>query len=150
VARRSGFTLIETLMVIVVVSLTGLITYPKFADAVSQNTLHGTRAKVIGAYSAARAASTTSGRATYLHVHGNQLYVTAIPRRKAGVGDQDTIGQVENLYTRYGVQVLYSTNADSIRIDRNGVGGSAAATIRLLKGSRVDTVIISQYGRVTK
>jgi len=148
VARRSGFTLVETLMVIVVVSLTGLIALPKFTDALSQNTLHATRAKVIAAYSAARANSTTTGRPTYLHVHGNNLYVTALPRRKTtGSGVQDTVVSVDNLYNKYGITLLSTT--DSVRIDRNGVGG-AAATIRLVKGSRVDTIQINQYGRVTK
>ena len=149
-ARRSGFTLVETLMVIVVVSLTMLIALPKFTDALSQNTLHATRAKVIASYSAARANSTTSGRPTYLHVHDNNLYVTALPRRKTtGSGVQDTVVSVENVYTKYGITLLSST--DSIRIDRNGIGGSSGdATIRLVKGSRVDTILISQYGRITK
>ena len=150
-ARRSGFTLVETLMVIVVVSLTMLIALPKFTDALSQNTLHATRAKVIAAYSAARANSTTSGRPTYLHVHGNQLYVTALGRRKTtGSGVQDTVVSVENVYTKYGVTMQHSANDDSVRIDRNGVGGSGDAEIRLIKGSRADTISISQYGRVQK
>ena len=148
-ASRRGFTLVETLMVIVVVSLCGLIAIPKFNDALSQNTLNSTRSKVIAAYAAARANSTTTGRATYLHVHNNKLYVTALPRRKTtGAGVQDTVVYVENLYTKYGVSV--ASTIDSVRIDRNGIGGSAAATIQLTKGGRKDSVFISQYGRVTK
>jgi prepilin-type N-terminal cleavage/methylation domain-containing protein len=149
VHHRHGFTLVETLMVIVVVGLAGLIAIPKFNDALSQNTLHGTRAKVVAAYAAARANSTTSGRATYLHVHDNNLYVTALPRRKTtGTGVQDTVVPVENLYTKYGVTVV--STQDSVRIDRNGIGGSGVATIRLQKGGREDIVSISQYGRVTQ
>jgi Tfp pilus assembly protein FimT len=139
--------MIEMLMVIVVVSLAGLITLPKFQDAVAQNTLRGTRAKVMSRFAAARASAVTSGRVAYLHTHGNQVYVTAAPRRSPGAGSQDTITPVENIYTLYGVTL--ASNADSVRIDPNGVGGTAAM-VRLIKGSRVDTVQISQYGRVMK
>ena len=147
--RRNGFTMIEMLMVIVVVSLVALVTLPKFQDAMGQNTLHGTRSRVMSRFAAARAAAVTSGRVAYLHVHGNQLYVTAKPRRAtAGTGTQDTITPVENLYTIYGVSMT-PVGADSVRIDPNGVGGTAA-TVLLSKGSRVDTVHISKYGRVMK
>jgi Tfp pilus assembly protein FimT len=139
--------MIEMLMVIVVVSLAGLVALPKFQDALAQNTLHGTRAKVMARFAAARAAAVTTGRVAYLHVSGNQVYVTARPRRNPGAGQQDTITPVENLYTLYGVTL--ASDADSVRIDPNGLGGTAA-TVRLTKGSRVDTVQISQYGRVMK
>jgi Tfp pilus assembly protein FimT len=139
--------MIEMLMVIVVVSLCGLVALPKFQDAVAANTLHGTRAKVMSRFATARAAAVTTGRVAYLHVHGNQVYVTARPRRLPGAGVQDTLTPIENIYTLYGVTL--ASNADSVRIDPNGVGGTAA-TVRLLKGSRADTVEISQYGRVMK
>ena len=145
--RRNGFTMIEMLMVIVVVSLLVLVTLPKFQDALGQNTLHGTRGRVMSRFAAARATAMTSGRVAYLHVHGNLLYVTAKPRM-AGAGDQDTVTPVENLYTLYGVSMT-PVGADSVRIDPNGIGGTAA-TVLLSKGGRVDTVHISKYGRVTK
>ena len=145
--RPGGFTMIEMLMVIVVVSLLGLVTLPRFRDALSQNTLRGTRAKVMSRFATARAAAVTSGRIAYLHVHGNQVYVTARPRRMPGVGTQDTITPIENIYTLYGVSL--TSSEDSLRIDPNGVGGTAA-TVQLAKGSRTDTVTISQYGRVMK
>jgi prepilin-type N-terminal cleavage/methylation domain-containing protein len=147
VARRDGFTLIETLLVIVVMGLCGLMALPKFQDAVAQSNLRSSRTKVMSLFATARATSVASGRATYLHVHGNQVYVTATPRRLPGAGTQDTITSAENVYTQYGVTL--ASNADSLRIDPNGVGGTAA-TVRLLKGERVDTVEISQYGRVMK
>jgi Tfp pilus assembly protein FimT len=140
-----GYSLVETLLVIVVIGLCMLVTVPKFQDALAQGNLRSTRAKVMSRYSAARATSMASGRATYLHMHGNQVYVTAIGRRMPGNGTQDTITPAENMYTMYGVSV--ASNVDSVRIDRNGIGGGAA-TIRLLKGDRADTVEISQYGRV--
>lgn len=145
--RPNGFTTIELLMVIVILSLVGLVTLPKFQDALGQNTLHGTRDRVMSRFAAARATAVNSGRVAYLHLKGNQLYVTARPRRTAGAGVQDTITPVENVYTLYGISM--SSDADSVRIDPTGAGGTAA-TVLLTKGSRVDTVKISKYGRVTK
>ena len=147
--RRNGFTLIETLMVIVVVSLTGLIAIPRLTDALSQATLRTSRAKVMSFYAAARASATTSARPTYLHLNNNRIYVTALGRRKPGNGVQDTVTAIENVYTLYGATLL--TTQDSIRIDPSGLGASGATTtIRLLKGSRVDTILVSPYGRVQK
>jgi prepilin-type N-terminal cleavage/methylation domain-containing protein len=148
VARRTGFTLIETLMVIVVISLAGLIALPKFRDGQSQSNLRSATHKVVSLYSAARSNSMASGRPTYLHLADNLVYVTASPRRKAPIGAnvQDTLTAAENIYTQYGVSVVGS--ADSILINRNGLG--TAATIRLIKGSRADTLTISPYGQVDK
>jgi prepilin-type N-terminal cleavage/methylation domain-containing protein len=148
VSRPNGFTMIEMLMVIVVVSLCGLVALPKFQDALAQNTLHGTRGQVMSRFASARSAAMTTGRVAYLHVHGNQVYVTATPRRTiGGSGTQDTITPIDNIYTLYGVTL--ASDADSVRVDPNGVGGTPA-TVRLIKGSRVDTVRISAYGRVAK
>ena len=88
VARPKGFTLIETLMVIVVISLLGLMSIPKFQDAVAQGNLRSSRTRVMSLFATARATSMASGRATYLHLQGNRVYVTAAPRL-AGAGTQD-------------------------------------------------------------
>ena len=147
-ARRTGFTLIETLLVVVIIGLMGLIALPRFRDGQSQSNLRSSRAKVMALYSAARSNSMASGRPTYLHLAGNLVYVTAVPRQKQPIGAnvQDTITPPENIYTQYGVSVIGS--ADSILINRNGLG--TAATIQLVKGSRTDTLTISQYGQVDK
>jgi Tfp pilus assembly protein FimT len=143
--------MIEMLMVIVVVGIVSLTMLPKFQDAVAQNNLRSSRGKVMSRFATARATAMTTGRAAYLHVHGNQVYVTATPRRSVPIGTstQDTVTAIENVYALYGVTLEYNDNADSVRIDPNGVGGTAAM-VRLTKGSRIDTVRISQYGRVMK
>lgn len=149
VTPRGGFTLIETLAVLVVIALGMLIALPRFADTVAQSNLSSARAKVISLYSSARASASSSGRSAWLHLTGNRVYVTASPRRKAPIGANtiDTLTPPENVYTQYGVSVGYNT--DSVRIDPAGLGRDSAVIV-LTKGSRVDTVRISQYGRVLK
>jgi prepilin-type N-terminal cleavage/methylation domain-containing protein len=151
VSSRRGFTLIETLIALVVMSLGFLIAMPRVRNAFAQNTMVNTRAKVISLYSTARAVSSSSGRVTYLHLNNNRVYVTAQPRRKAGGGacNCDTIGVPENVSTLYGVTI--STTADSVKIDQTGIGATAGTTtVRFIKGSYKDSIRISPYGRVLK
>jgi prepilin-type N-terminal cleavage/methylation domain-containing protein len=151
VSDRRGFTLIETLVALVVVSLGMLIAIPHVRDAFAQNTLLNTRAKVVSLYSTARAISSSSGRVTYLHLDNNRVMVTAVPRRKTPIGanTRDTIGVPENVSTLYGVSI--TTNVDSVKLDRNGLGAAGVATtVKFTKGSHVDSLVISPYGRVLK
>jgi prepilin-type N-terminal cleavage/methylation domain-containing protein len=153
VSDRRGFTLIETLVALVVVGLGMLIAIPHVRDAFAQNTVLNSRAKVSSLYSAARAVSSSSGRVSYLHLKGNLMYVTAQPRRKAGGGacNCDTIGVPENFQTLYGITVSTNPSVDSIKIDQTGLGaGGQTVTIRFTKGSRKDSIQISPYGRVLK
>ncbi len=142
-SRGSGYTLVETLLVVVVISVCGLIALPKFQEAVATNNLASARVKVMSLYSTARATSAGSGRVTWLHLEENKAYVTAV---LAG-GVVDTITPVESLAGQYGVTVV--SDRDSVMINQSGIGRTAA-TIRLLKGSRADTIQISSYGRVLK
>lgn len=147
VRSRKGFTLIETLMVVVVIGLAGLIAFPKFSEALGASNMRSARVKVTSLYANARAAAASSGRTAYLHLAGGQVYVTATPRRKLPIGanTQDTLTSPTSVYTQYGVSV--TADKDSIRIDPAGIGRDSVL-IRLTKGVRVDTVRISQYGRV--
>ncbi len=84
-----------------------------------------------------------------MHFAGDRVYVTATPRRKLPTAgnSQDTLTPPEDVYTQYGVDV--TSDKDSIKIDPAGLGRDSAF-ILLTKGSRVDTVRISRYGRVQK
>ena len=135
--------MVETLLVVVVISLCGMIAMPKFQEAVATNNLAAARVKVMALYSTARATSAGSGRVTWLHLIGGNVYVTTV---LAG-GVVDTITPVESLAGQYGVVLV--SNQDSVMVNQSGIGRTAA-TIRLLKGSRADTIQISSYGRVLK
>ncbi|HYC31706.1 MAG TPA: prepilin-type N-terminal cleavage/methylation domain-containing protein, partial [Gemmatimonadales bacterium] len=100
--RRRGFTLVETLMVIVVVSLCALIAFPKFSQAVTTSNLNSAKNKLTALYGSARAAA-GGGRQAFLHINGNQIYATAAPRMSGGLGSRDTVTPVENVYTQYGI-----------------------------------------------
>lgn len=148
-SRRRGFSLIEMLVVVVVISLAGLIAFPKFSQALASSNLRNAKAKVTTLYAGARAAAAGSGRTAYLHFTGNRVFVTATPRRNLPIGANtiDTLTPPENVYTQYGVGIA-ATN-DSVRIDPTGLGRDSAVVV-LTKGSQTATVRISQFGRIVK
>jgi prepilin-type N-terminal cleavage/methylation domain-containing protein len=149
VSRRHGFTLIEMMMVVLIISLTTLMAIPPFRAAVNRSNMLSARAKVMASYGAARAAAAGSGRVTTLNVVGNQVWVTATPRLKAGAGAVDTIVLPKNLYGLYGVTATPSAGA--VVVNQTGLGINGSTTnIVLSHGDLSDTVKISKYGRVLK
>jgi len=147
VARRHGFSLIEMLIVMVVIGLASLIALPKMNAAFTHSNIISAKSKLASLYSIARSTAVSSGQTAILRVNGNQVYVYARPRLKAGAGTVDTITTPTNLSTQFGVTL--SGGVDSVRISPNGLGLDSAVII-LTKSSWLDTVIISRYGRVLK
>jgi prepilin-type N-terminal cleavage/methylation domain-containing protein len=148
VSERSGFTLVETLIVIVVVSLLTLIALPKFQAGVNRSNMLGARAKVISSFAAARATAAGSGRRTTLHLGGNTIMVTATPRlTTGGSGTRDTIVEPYNLSSNYGVTA--TNTVDSVLIEANGLPRNGS-NVALGHGSLRDTIQINSYGRVLK
>jgi len=149
---RRGFTLIEMLVALVVVSLVLLIGLPKFSSAMTSQNLRGSRTVVVNMLAKARAASTESNRLTWLKVSGNKAWILARPRTVAAAGSNaDTLGVVEDLNKRYGVTVAMSR--DSIGFDPRGIAselGGGAVTLTVTKSSHSEVVTIDALGRVVK
>ena len=150
--RRGGFTLIEMLVALVVVSLIMIIGLPKFTSAMTQQNLRGSRTAVINMLVKAQAASTTSNRLTWLKVStGGKAWIIASPRVTAGAGTVDTLGLVEDLNKRYGVTISYS-GADSVGFDPRGIASLAAAQVvfTVTKSGHSEAITIDKLGRVVK
>jgi prepilin-type N-terminal cleavage/methylation domain-containing protein len=152
VIRRAGFTLIEIAVALVVVSLLMLIGIPKFTSAMTRNDVRGARTMVVNMMARARAASTESGRLTWLNMAGNRAWITASPRRDLPIGANtlDTLGIVEDLSTGYGITLTSSQG--SIAFDPRGIasGLGTGVTIRVSKYGHTDTVSVNGMGRVIK
>ena len=150
--RRGGFTLIEMLVALVVVSLVLLIGLPKFSSAMTSQNLRGSRTVVVNMLAKARAASTETNRLTWLKVSGNKAWILARPRLVAAAGSNaDTLGVVEDLNKRYGTTVVMSR--DSIGFDPRGIAselGGGPVTLTVSKSSHSEVVTIDALGRVVK
>jgi prepilin-type N-terminal cleavage/methylation domain-containing protein len=149
VSRRRGFTLVETLVVVVVMGLVSLIALPSLQNAWAHSSVLSAKSKITSLYYRARATAIESSRNTVLVVNGGNAYVLARPRLNGGAGTFDTITPVENMYTQF--QVALTANTDSVRVSPTGVGSNAAnPNLILTKGSYADTLFINQYGRILK
>jgi prepilin-type N-terminal cleavage/methylation domain-containing protein len=151
--RRSGFTLIETLVALVVVSLLLLIGLPKFTQAMAAQNLRGSRTTVVNMLAKARTASLTSNRLTWLKVStGGKAWIIASPRTTlAGTGTVDTLGLVEDLNKRYGITIS-TTGADSVGYDPRGMASLAASSVvfTVTKSGHSESITIDKLGRVVK
>jgi len=152
VRSRSGFTLIEALIVVVVLGLIALIGFPRISAAMVKSDLRSARTTVINLVATARAASVQTSRRTWLKFEGNKAYVLARPRLTvggAGVDPADTLGTVHDLSAQYGVT---ASGVDSIQFDPRGFGASFGDTssVTLSRSSHTETVKLDGLGRVIK
>lgn len=149
--RRSGFTLIEMLMVIVIVGMLVLIGFPKVSSAMVKTNVRGARTTLANMFTKARTVATQTNRKTRLKFNGNQVWIVASPRLLPGAGSTvDTIGPVENLNTLYGVAV--TSPVDSITFDPRGLaaGFGATSTLKVAKSGHTDSIVVDGLGRVVK
>ena len=142
---RSGFTLIEALVCVVVLGLICLIGFPKISAAMVRSDLRSARTTVVNLVATARAASIQTGRRTWVKFDGNNALVLI----RDAAGATDTIGAVQNLSAQYAVTVV---GVDSIAFDPRGFGASFGDTtsVTLSRNSHSETVTLDGLGRVIK
>jgi prepilin-type N-terminal cleavage/methylation domain-containing protein len=142
--RRSGFTLVETLLVVVVAGIILAIGFPRMRDAKTKSDLRSARTTVASMYGRARNAAIETNRTSSLVFNGNDAVVV---RAQAVGAALDTVGPVQNLMAAYGVTV--TPTATTLQIDPRGIGLDAGqVVIRLTRGGYTDSLVISGFGRI--
>jgi prepilin-type N-terminal cleavage/methylation domain-containing protein len=140
--RRRGFTLVETLLVIVIMGLVVGLAIPRLSSAAARRNLRGSRNTIASLYTQARITAMQRGSSAALQFDGDKVFVTA------GAGaTYDTVGAVRNLGTDFGVTI--DSDPDSIVIDSKGFL-SDDAVVRATRDGYTDSVYISRYGRLDK
>jgi len=152
--RRSGFTTIEMLIVVVLIGVLGAIGFPKIRRALDKTNVRSARVFLGTAVATARAAAVQRGCRGVAHFtsgSSGQVWVTACPRQSPGAGTVDTIGPVEQLAGRYNVTLTASR--DSIQFDPRGLSLDNAATMVRIVGTTSygkDSLIVNTIGKVVR
>lgn len=142
--RRSGFTLVETLLVVVVAGIILAIGFPRMRDAKTRSDLRSARTTVASMYARARSAAVEANRTSSLRFNGNNAVVV---RAQATGTVLDTVGPVQNLMSSYGVTIASTSN--QLDVDPRGLGANTGqVVIRLSRGGYTDSVVVSGFGRI--
>jgi len=146
--RRSGFTTIEMVIVVVMIGIIAMIGFPKIRQALDKTNLRSARDAVGTLAGTARAAAIQRGCRSVLHFAANTVWVTTACPTKV-----DTVSGVQDLYARFKVTMNYSR--DSVQYDPRGLSmdGYASNTVAWLTGSvstNTDSVMINPLGKVVR
>jgi prepilin-type N-terminal cleavage/methylation domain-containing protein len=144
---RGGFSLIEMLTGLVIVSILVAAAMPRARNALIAGNIRSARQTVSAAATTARAAAVARGCRTTLHLpNSGAIWVTGCRRFGPGI---DTLGPVDSISKRFSVSLNSTT--DSIVFTPRGLRADVQATvIRFTKStySGMDSVVISPIGRV--
>ena len=148
--RQSGFTVIEALVFIVVMSVISLIGHPRFRDTILHTQVKEARDEGAMLHARARASAVETGRLTTLTFTATQAVITAAPRLVALAGSTvDTIGGVADLGGQFGVTVTASPTA-VLTVDPRGLGSVTATTVYFTRSGLTDSMVVSGFGRVAR
>jgi type II secretory pathway pseudopilin PulG len=133
------------LVVVSMIGLMALFAWPKVVPAFDRSQVRSARSAIVNKYNQARINARQSRRRTILARNGTVLWIERLPRVFPLAGsDRDTVGPFLSL-AEYGVAVRGFT---SLQIDPRGLAGSG--TIVVGRGTAIDSVVISGYGRVSR
>jgi prepilin-type N-terminal cleavage/methylation domain-containing protein len=149
-ALRKGFTLVETLLVIVILGIVVLLGFPRASAGMTSASIRGARTTLINLIAKARTAATQANRIALVKIEGDNAFILMRPRLLPGAGDADTLGAVERLGDSYGVTI--TATIDSVRFDPRGLGTGfgTGTTFLVSRNGTTETITIDGLGRVTK
>jgi prepilin-type N-terminal cleavage/methylation domain-containing protein len=149
--KRKGFTIVELVMTIVVLGMIIAIALPKLRQAWLNFNVRSARLAFDAVAERARTAAVHRGCVSTLNIttgSAGAVWVTACP--VSGSATSDTVGAIEPLATRYGVTMTPSRS--SLQYDPRGVSvGNLSVTVVFTgAGSRTDSAMINQLGKVVR
>ena len=149
---RAGFSLLEVLIAIMLMTLVYAIAMPSLAATRVRASVHNSKHIVISSISLARTAAIRFGRPAVLRLdsQSDRIWVE-VDTTLAGGGAKDTLNLI-HLGQVLGVDL--QSNRTGVCFNGRGIGTTgtdcprAGGTIILSTGGRADTVFISPLGRV--
>lgn len=154
-ASRRGFTLVETLVAIVVAGIIMAYAFPKVRTTLIKSNLRSARSAVLSTLQQAKVRAVNENRtmAVKLNTTTGALWIEGSPRKVALSGSTaDTVGPMQNLTTSYQATIA-NTSPTSLAFDHRGMLtplGTSQQTVKVSNGSFSDSVMINGYGGITK
>ena len=140
---RRGFTLVETLTVLVIMGVVLMMALPKMGNMNDRNQMRSAKDGISSRLAAARAAAIATGRQSYFYVEGDSIRVTA-SNGTAQVAKGNTL----SLRRQFGVSVTSSNF--SIMFDGRGMTTGASNKIMFRRNTLADSICISSIGLINR
>src|SRR2546427_3990317 len=99
VMNRRGFSAVELLIVIVIIGVVAMMTFPKIRTALDKTSVRSARVSINTFAAEARAAAAQRGCKAVLHFAGgasSQAWGTACPRLQPGAGTVDNLALIHD------------------------------------------------------
>jgi prepilin-type N-terminal cleavage/methylation domain-containing protein len=146
---RSGFTLIEVMVVVVVAGLIMAMTLPKFSATFDRVSVRSAKQQMTAYLAAARAAAIRQSQTSQFHVANNSIWTNV---NQLG-GTNINVTKTMSLKTMRGVTVTLSgsTANDSITYDSRGMSNTGSSkTYVLTRNNYKDSVCVSLLGLIAR
>jgi len=145
--RRTGFSTIEMVMVIVLIGLIAAIGFPRLRTGLEKQNIRSSKALIATLAATARGTAIQRGCSATLNLTGDSVWVTACginpPAASVQVGTKKLVGSEFN--------VMLSPNRPSVIYDPRGIATVfQPTTVRVIGPNYQDSVVINELGRVKR
>ena len=147
---RSGFTLLEVIVVLSIVSVVASIGFPTIGATFERLAVRRSADQFVSAHQKARTAALRYGRTSELHMADGIRFWVQVDTTLNGDGVYDTLGAVVDVSSE---QVTFVSTASVLCFDLRGLvgnGGSCptdgASTLVFQRGSTVDSLATTAAG----
>lgn len=146
--NRSGFTLIEVMVVVVVAGIIMAISLPKFSAMFDRASVRSAKQQMTAYLAAARAAAIRQSQTSQFHVQNNAIWTTV----NQPDGTNINVTRSVSLITARGVTVTKSGSpaSDVISYDSRGMSTSSQKTYVLTRNNYKDSVCVSRLGLIAR
>ena len=147
-SRSAGFSLIEMLIVVVIIGLVCLFTFPRAGAIYDQAMVRSARTTITNLYITARTTARTTNKVAVVRFQNDRMWVET--NNYSPLTTKDTTRTPIDLNEAYGVTL--TTTVDSLRIDPRGMLLSSGTEYKykVTRRGYSDSVMVNGYGRILR
>ena len=146
---RPGFTLVETVVVLIIASIAMSISLPKFAAMRDRMSVRAAKQQLSSYLMTARAAAIRQSQSSQFHITSSTIWTTV----NQPDGTNITVSRSVPLNTARGVTVTLggSPPADVVSFDSRGMSSTFSSRVYVLtRNSTKDSVCVSRLGLIAR